>query len=60
MAGQPAGHIIIDDGCMTETIAGTTLEVLAPDQNPYTGIKVELPHGVANPVSLPTQFRVPR
>lgn len=54
--GKLTGHIIIDEGCMTETIAGTKLEVFASDQNPYTGTKMELPYGLANPIALPTHF----
>jgi len=54
--GKLTGHIIIDDGCMTETIEGTRLEIFAPDQNPYTGIRMELPYGLPNPIPLPTHF----
>jgi hypothetical protein len=35
--GKLSGHITLSADCQTETIEGTTLEVFAPDQNPYSG-----------------------
>lgn len=54
--GKLSGHITLSADCNTETIEGTTLEVYAPDENPYTGTKMVLPFGVPNPISQPTHY----
>jgi hypothetical protein len=54
--GKLSGHITLSADCNTETIEGTTLELFAPNENPYTGTKMELPFGLPNPISQPTHW----
>jgi hypothetical protein len=54
--GKLSGHITLSADCNTETIEDTTLEVFAPDENPYTGTRMELPYGVPNPIPQPTHY----
>jgi hypothetical protein len=54
--GKLSGHITLSADCNTETIEDTTLEIYAPDQNPYTGTKMDLPFGVPNPIPQATHW----